>query len=55
MVLVFLLRSWKLFYFSLFQFFCLNDLFTNKARKLEVAESNPIMDNIPSSLSLSVG
>ena len=26
-------------------------MFTNKARKLEVAESNPIMENIPISIS----
>ena len=34
------------------QFF-LNDLFTNDGSKLEVAESNPIMESIP--LSFSVG
>ena len=38
--------------------FCLrffsSDFFINKARKLEVAESNPIMENIPVSSSLSV-
>ena len=32
--------------------FFLFDLITNKARKLKVAESNSIVDNIPSSLSL---
>ena len=32
----------------------LYDLLINKARKLEVAESNPIMENIPVSFSLSV-
>ena len=39
--------------FCIFRFF-LYDLFTKKARKLEVAESNPILDNIPSSLSVSL-
>ena len=36
-----------------FAFFNLFDLFTSKAKKLEVAESNPIMENIPLSFSLS--
>ena len=42
------------FNFAFFVFF-LYDLFTNKARKLEVAESNLIRENIPISHSLSVG
>ena len=41
------------FNFAICSFF-LYDLFTNNARKLKVAESNPIMENIPISLSLSV-
>ena len=41
------------FIFAFFSF--LYDLFTNRARKVEVAESNTIMENIPVSFSLSVG
>ena len=41
------------FSFCTFQFF-LNDLFTNKARKLEVAKSNLIIENISSSLSVGI-
>ena len=44
----------KTFVFLAFLIF-LYDLFTNKARKLEVAEWNPIMEKIPISLVLSVG
>ena len=40
--------SYVFFLISFFQFFY--DLITNKARKLEFAESNLIMENIPSSL-----
>ena len=48
----------ELFYCEVENFFnsaflsFLYDLFTNKDRKLEVAESNPIMENIPISFSL---
>ena len=59
MVLKFYCEIWKLLNFALkfflfpFAFkFC---LLTNKNRKVEVAKSNPIIENIPSSLSLSVG
>ena len=46
-------KVWKLFFeLCTFIFLC---LFTNKARKLECAESNPINENIPISISLSVG
>ena len=41
----------NLFIFAFFSSF-LYDLFTNKTRKLEVAESNPIMENILISFSL---
>ena len=45
---------WKLFFgILLFEFF-LYDLDTNKYRKLEVVESNLIMEKIPSSLFLSM-
>ena len=40
-------------FFWIFQFF-LQDFFIKKARKLEVAEWNPIMKNIPVDYSLSV-
>ena len=53
MFLIFYCEVENFFYFCLFQFF-LYDLFTNKAKKLEVAESNPIMKIIPISPSLSV-
>ena len=42
------------FNFALFSFF-LYDLFTNKARKLDVPESNPIMENGLLFLTLSLG
>ena len=44
----------KLKTFILPSHFFLNDLFTNDGSKLEVSESNPIMESIPLSLSLSV-
>ena len=42
------------FSFEFCTFSFLFDLITNKARKLEVEESNLIMENIPRSLSLSL-
>ena len=42
------------FEFCTFQFFFLYDLLTNKGRKLELTEMNPIMETITSSLSLSL-
>ena len=48
----FLLPSSKLFFnFNVFSFF-LYDLFVNKVRKLEVAVSNPIIEDIAVSFSL---
>ena len=49
MVLNFLLRCVK-FSFIILRFSVLYDLFSNKAKKLEVAESKPIMEHIPISL-----
>ena len=42
-------------FFLILPFSVFSDLFINKARKLEVAVSNPIMEDIPVSRSLSVG
>ena len=50
MVLIFLLPRSKLFNFTFFNFF-LYDLFINKVRKLEVAVSNPIIEDISVSFS----
>ena len=50
MVSFFLLPSSKLFNFTFFSFF-LYDFFINKVRKLEVAVSNPIIEDIPVSFS----
>ena len=43
-----------IFYLILYFPFFLYDLITNKARKLEVADSNFIMENVPSSVYLSI-
>ena len=45
---------WKLFFWILHFHFFQYDLVTNKSRKLEVLESNLIMEKIPSSLSQSL-
>ena len=50
--LFFIAKCGNLFWLCTFSFFY--DLITNNARKLEVAESNLIMENILSSLSLSL-
>ena len=56
MILSFFTADLKLFVFNFafFQFF-LYGLFTNKARKLEAAESNLILGKFPLALFLSVG
>ena len=51
---LFLLRNRNIFQVLPFQFFFYMIFFTNNGRNLEIAESNPIMKNICSSLSLSV-
>ena len=51
-VLIFFIAQVQNFFFN-FAFSFFYDLFINKVRKLEVAVSNPIIEDIPASFSLS--